>query len=192
MLILLVGKIASGKTTAANILKKYEFIEDTFAKPLKDFAVSIGFTYEQVYGTQAQKLEINEHYGISGREFLQSFGTKLCRDGIPTALPNMRLDNLTLWAKALSIRVKHKLLAGKHICVSDGRFEDEANLIKSLDGVVVRIVRNLESIEEKNNDYKGHISETQMEQILADHTIHNNGTKEELEEQLVMIIKNLM
>jgi ATPase subunit of ABC transporter with duplicated ATPase domains len=79
-LIMLTGKIGSGKTTAAQLLVDHAgYTEVTFAGPIKEFARSIGFTWEEVYGTQAQKETPNKHYGISGRQFLQKFGTDLCR-----------------------------------------------------------------------------------------------------------------
>lgn len=43
MLVIFVGKIGSGKTAAANILKKYSFEEETFAEPIKQFLLTIGF-----------------------------------------------------------------------------------------------------------------------------------------------------
>ena len=59
MLVIFVGKIGSGKTAAANILKKYSFEEETFAEPIKQFLLTIGFNYEDVFGSQEEKLKVN-------------------------------------------------------------------------------------------------------------------------------------
>ena len=59
-LIALTGNINSGKTTVSEYLQNtWGFTEYTFSKPIKEIALIFGFEHHQVYGTQAQKLEIN-------------------------------------------------------------------------------------------------------------------------------------
>jgi hypothetical protein len=62
--------------------------------------------------------------------------------------------------------------------VSDVRFPHEADEIKELGGIIIRIYRdNL-----PNND--NHASETEMEEIRHDHMIFNNGTIDQLKKKI--------
>ena len=182
-LIMLTGHIGSGKTLAAGILAKYGFKEEMFASPIKEFAKSIGFSQSEVYGTQIQKQHVNKFYGVSGREFLQRFGSEVCRDALPDAIPNMKLNDRTLWARVMEKKIRNHEL----ICVSDGRFTDEAALIKEYGGIIIRLNRSCDVVED-DSDESIHQSETQLDDIVADYTIDNNGTVEELEIHLYSIL----
>ena len=57
MLIAICGKSGSGKSSIAKILcEKDNFIEYTFASPLKKIAEIFGFENEEIYGSQKNKL----------------------------------------------------------------------------------------------------------------------------------------
>ena len=141
LLIGITGKIGSGKSTAcAYLTDNHSFVEYMFAKPLKDIAVILGFESNKVFGTQEEKLQINDFWGISAREFLQVFGTEICRDFLPKALPNMQFNNSTLW-----VRLFEKFYLNnrdKNIIISDVRFQDEVDIIKKYGGIIVKIERN--------------------------------------------------
>lgn len=182
--ILLVGGIGSGKTTVANILAKYGFKEELFAGPIKEFGKLLGFTENQVNGTQQQKLEVNDFWGISGREFLQKFGTEVCRDLLPKAIPNMIMNKRTLWVRIMEQKInRHPLLV-----ISDGRFPDEAKLVRDNNGIIIRITREANDNNKYNNSHKCHASETSMTSISEDHLIKNNGTLEDLENKVLDIL----
>ncbi len=138
----LAGSMGSGKSTAAAyITEKYGFVEYSFAKPLKDISMIMGFDWHQVYGTQAQKLEVNKMWGITGREFLQKFGTEVCREILPSILPKTNFGFYSIW-----IRLFEKYCADNpntNIVVSDVRFSDEANFISSMGGHIIQIDRNV-------------------------------------------------
>ncbi len=180
------GEIGCGKSTVVEYLEsKHGFREYMFAMPLKQMAVSAGFEPHQVFGTQEQKLEINEFWGISGREFLQVFGSEVCRDQLPRALPKMKFNGLTLW-----VRLFEKFLAtqlSKNIAVSDVRFADESQTIKKHNGLVVRIVRP----GVQNNQpvaVQKHVSETQATMIAPNVILTNNGTLEILYKKLDLLV----
>jgi len=170
MLILLVGNIGCGKTTAANILvNKFNFVEYTFASPLKEFALSIGFNKQDVYGTQEEKNMINQNFGISGRQFMQRFGTDIIREN-SKHLFDGHVDNV--WVRAMEMRIKKS--ENKDIVVSDGRFLDEAKLIKDLGGIIVRLRRNNSSFA------SNHVSEMELNNIIADVEYCNDGSMEDM------------
>ena len=98
-LIALTGSMNSGKTTISNYLTHtYGFTEYAFANPIKDIGLTLGFEKHQMYGTQKQKLEINQYLNISGREFLQKFGTEIGRNLLPQIIPSMQLGE-SIWIR---------------------------------------------------------------------------------------------
>jgi hypothetical protein len=183
MLIMLTGEIGSGKSTAAHILERYGFEEDYFSRPLKDFALSIGFEHEEIYGTQEQKLRINKFWGISGREFLQRFGSEVCRNFLPKAIPNMNLNDRTLWARTMERNIQNY----DYLVISDGRFEDEAKLVNDHNGIIIRLERKYDA---GSSTVSGHQSETEMKKIKPNVVIDNNGTVDDLENELLAVLKS--
>ena len=175
-LIALTGSIASGKSTVSDYLENiYGFTEYAFAKPLKEIGLAMGFEQHQLYGTQAQKLEINEYWNISAREFLQKFGTDICRNLLHHVLPSMEFgESKSPWVRLFEIYIDKltKEYPNGCIVVSDLRFLDEAVAIKKLGGYIVRIERTSNVADTEL--YK-HSSETEMSQIKADFTIYNTG-----------------
>jgi len=180
IIVMLTGPMGSGKSTAAKILEKYGFVEESFAKPIKEFALNIGFTRSQVYGTQAEKSEINQRWGISGRTFMQRFGTELCREKFAEVFPEVEMNGRTLWART----IEHKIADHDRVVISDGRFLDEAIMVKDYHGIIIKL--NRPSLIEAGSD---HLSETSLNDIVPDYNINNNGTLEELENQLVEILQ---
>ena len=141
ILIGITGKIGAGKTISAKILEHaHNFQEYTMAGPLKSIALALGFTYKEVNGTQEEKLVKNKYWDISGREFLQKFGTDICRDILPNVI-NMNLNNRTLWCRVFENYYNENKNLFPYMVVSDCRFKDELDLIKELGGVTVKIVR---------------------------------------------------
>jgi len=175
-LVLLVGLSGSGKSTAAEILRnRHGYKEDMFAAPLKKFALALGFSRKQIYGTQAQKAQINEYWGISGRTFMQQFGTEVCRDAIPKCIPELDLNGRTLWARVM----EGKITKSKKLVISDGRFEDEASLVRHYGGIIIKLER--EGIQQGS-----HASE--QNRIQPDVVIQNNGSLDDLENQIMSFI----
>jgi hypothetical protein len=174
MIIGLIGEIGVGKTEFCNFMSKYldgNVMIHNFSDPLKQFAMSIGFRYNEVYGTQAEKLAVNPQWGISGREFMQKFGTDLCRVQLGAVIPAMNLRGNSLWVETM--RHKLALASGQSLVIAgDCRFADEVKLIHDLGGVVIKITRP------GGNDTiaAAHVSETGIARLPYDFLIENNSS----------------
>lgn len=172
----LIGLIAgkgSGKTTAAIYLtNELNFIEKSFADPLKKACQELFlFTNEQVNGTQEQKETPDpEWYNCTPRKVLQYVGTDLLREQMGKLIPELGIDIFThgfkIWYNQLL-----KENPNASVIVSDIRFQDEADTIKNLGGYIIKIDRpGLENLD-------NHPSETQLKKITNYHKlIVNDGT----------------
>lgn len=93
--IALLARAGHGKTTIARYLEKtYDARIVSLAAPLKKIAkVTMGFSDDQLYGTQAQKEEIDPRYGMSARIFLQKLGTEGIRENLGPLVWCQALEN---------------------------------------------------------------------------------------------------
>lgn len=150
------GAIGAGKSTAARILvEKHGFIPYSFAAPIKEIMRILGFKKHQVSGTQEQKLEKHAVFGVSGRRFMQEFGTKVMQEALPEAL-EVKWDT-SIWVMLFTQFCKKNV--GKNIVIDDVRFPKEVDAIKSLGGVIFHLERNRD--HEPTSPVTMHASETQ-------------------------------
>lgn len=188
LLLGLTGNIGCGKTTASNYLSNnsngWSFTEYSFAKPLKEIAIIMGFKYQEIYGTQQDKTEINDFWGISGREFLQKFGTEICRDILPTVILNMNLKSQSLWVRLFELFYE-TYKKEKSIVVSDVRFTDEFDTIKKLGGYIIKIERTQNNA---NNTFSNHKSETGLNNIKPNVVIKNDCSLQDFQKKIDSVI----
>lgn len=181
------GASGSGKSTAVEFLKShYQLTEYILADPIKKIGLVLGFKYEELYGTQEQKMQINEFWGISGREFMQKFGTEIGREKLREIIPQMNKVWIRLFEKYCE---ENK---DKNIIVSDVRRGDEADSIKERNGIIIKIIRpNNDKWEVLGKEHKKHSSETAMEkEIIPDYTIINSGSLELLRKRIIGTVFN--
>lgn len=180
-LIGITGLIGSGKSTIASYLEaKYNFEQYAVANPIKEFAKSLGFTHEEVYGSQDDKLKINKYWQISGREFMQKFGTAM-RNDLIKYIPDLNLENKTLWVRSFEIYYKEQNV---NLVVGDVRFEDEAKMIKDLGGYIIKVV----DLKNRNSVIDQHTSETSVLKIKEDFLVENYGDLIELKGKIDKIM----
>jgi hypothetical protein len=192
-LICIVGNIGSGKSLTADILKlNYGYEELTFAGPVKEIGLILGFDYLDLYGTQEDKLKINNFWGVSGRTFMQVFATNIMRNEFPKELNKYKsiqtetkikdINDKTIWVRLCEKKIKEMLKKNKKILISDGRFPDEIEMIRELGGKIIKI-------ERKTNYEINHDSEKYVSSINADVYIDNNGTINDLINNIKQIVK---
>ena len=184
-LIGITGKIGAGKSTLANILRNYGYLEYSFATPLKQIGEIFGFSKESLYGSQEDKLKIHEKWGISARYFLQKLGTDIFRISLKEKIPEMKI-NSSIWIELFKLNYNPSVKT----VISDVRFLDEAKAIKELGGIIIKIERNNNRFD-LSSELNTHVSEIEMEQIQPDFIIQNNESILELEIKLKNIINNI-
>jgi hypothetical protein len=174
----LTGKKRSGKDTSATMLidivndHYYDVIVLSFAEPLKK-AVSILFNLEI---TESNKEIKNENWNASPRQLLQLTGDKM-RELYPD-----------IFIKNVHIQIE-KYLNDKNYCiiVTDIRYNQEAELIKSLGGKIIKLERTINN----NNNNDTHSSEQDIKDEYLDYVIYNDYGLRELEIELERIMEEL-
>jgi len=180
MIVGLAGLKGSGKdTVAAYLVKEHGFERKAFADPLKNSVAALfGIQYHQVdqlKNNPDARIQLVVPLGkpprmdedvleCTFREFLQRYGTEAHRDVFGQ---DFWLD-YTLPVQGF--------YPGRAICVTDVRFENEAERVKMLDGCVWVIDR--ESVVPTDTH------ESEIIDFRYNLRIENNGTVEELYEQV--------
>lgn len=217
ILIGLVAPKRSGKDTAANYLcSSYGFKKYNFADPLKKgIGEMFGLTFEQLDGKD--KEVVDPFWGVTPRELFQKIGTELFQFELPKIIDEFKDFDRTFWVKCFEkwyINKKDEYEKTKmfwsngafenilrdlptnifdttkpnfRVVVSDVRFKHEADRLREMGAVLIKIKRSTQE-----NDYSNHSSETGTEDIKCDYTVVNDGFMIDLYEQLDGIVNNLI
>ena len=208
MLLGLSGCIGSGKDTVANYLASHDFIKLSYADSLKDICSSLfGWKRELIEGTTNESREFREtidtdldqlftqfHISddipmlqqVTPRKILQFLGTDLFRKHM----------HENIWI-CLTVRNIQSLLSqGKHVVVTDCRFQNEIDAIKQLGGTTIKIIRkpvddyfteNAKQAVKGNSIALARMKETNMHEsewmvygLECDHTVMNTKTIDDL------------
>lgn len=157
MIIGLCGKKQSGKSTVAKFLLERGFHEVSWAYPLKEIIGRelFGLNDDQLYGSEAAKEAIIPDWGYSSRQILQLVGTecfrKVIRDDFWVVLGKRRLLELAS--------------RGMDVVISDCRFPNEMEAIKSIGGTTLRIIK------EGQVSVDSHPSENSLNSYTTDYTV---------------------
>lgn len=111
------------------------------------------------------------------RRLQQMLGTEVARNMI----------SQTIWVDTAMQLVKQLRQSGTPVVISDIRFDNEAQAVRVAGGVVVEIYRP--SLEDRATD--GHASEHGVASELIDHTIVNDGTLEDLHQEVDQLIETV-
>lgn len=100
-----------------------------FADSLKSIAMNFfGLTYEQCYGSEKEKNTPSPIKDLTAREFLQYFGTDVCRE--------LKED---VWVDFCINQIKSE--QSELALVGDCRFPDEVDAVQQAGGKVIRLTR---------------------------------------------------
>lgn len=171
------GAAFSGKDTAATIIKNCYKNTDifAFAGPLKDACeILFNFKHEQLHD-QILKETIDERWNKSPREIMQWLGTDILRNHI----------NQNFFIMNMNQRIENS--QADYIIVSDIRFDNEAEFIKSLGGKIIKIERKNSSTTKHSN----HITERGISPHLLDAVVLNDGTIEQFKTNILLALRFL-
>jgi hypothetical protein len=201
MIIGLTGFIGSGKDTVANMLCELGATQESFASPVKDVCASVfGWDREHLEGDTVESRDFREtpdmfwtrKLGIDNftpRLALQLIGTDIMRNHF----------NSDIWISSLEYRLRKS--TNDIIVVSDARFQNELNLIKSMGGKVLTVVRdelpewhNIAVKANKGDVPARHTMNTRFKSVHAsewswvgfdfDQVLDNTGSLEDLKKQV--------
>jgi hypothetical protein len=194
MLIGVVGLISSGKGTVSDrLVEKHGYQKDSFAKSLKDAVASMfnwdrnmleGDTDSSRHWREQPDKFWSEKFGkpVTPRWVLQYFGTEVMRGQMYDAI----------WVDSCMGRYK-----GQNTVIADTRFPNEVKQIRAEGGKIILVKRGQDpewfvNYVEGNVEPKDiHASEYAWAKEEFDFTIKNDGTKEELFQQIDdLIISN--
>lgn len=174
-LIGLSGRKGSGKDTVADMLLDIEHYKKlSFAGPIKAMlGVLLGVGIEKFEDHQYKETIIPE-LGVTPRQMMQTLGTEWGR----------QLVHPDLWTMVLGDRIKAFQKIKANIVIADVRFDNEAERIKSLGGMICKIERpSLPPPEDT------HRSESGISPELIDYTLTNDYSKDYLYKQVLQLHK---
>ena len=208
MIIGVCGFIGSGKDTIADYLTNFHgYRRESFANSLKDAVAQVfGWDRTMLEGRTKQAREWREQVdpwwserlkmpNLTPRWILQYWGTEVCR----------RAFHDDIWIASLENKLRN---SKDDVVISDCRFPNEIKSIKNAGGIVIRVVRGAEpdwyndaadmNAGDKCMNYMMgktrmqllgiHASETAWVGTKFDAVMDNNGTIDDLYEQVLGII----
>lgn len=174
----LMGYGGAGKSEVAKILSGHGFTRTHIKKPLRAMAATLlreaGIAEDMIdrYLDGDLKREVIPELHRSGTEIQQYLGTEFGRD---FCYPALWLD---LWRR----RAASILAAGGRVVQESVRFPNEAEGIRELGGIIIRVERP------GVGPLSGHVSEVPPAE--PDITIHNNGSLTDLALQVATALRH--
>ena len=204
-LIGLVGLIGSGKGTVANMFSESDgYVEDSFAKPLKDVTAAIfGWPRHLLEGDTTESREFRNTPDIfwSRKTDIPNFTPRLALQLIGTDVLRGHFHD-KIWVDSLEYRLRCHPENTK-VVISDARFRNEVDLIRQMNGKIIWIQRgelpdwwetaktaheNAISRKIMKTKYKDvHESEWNWAGYPVDYVIKNDGSIEDLETKVAEI-----
>lgn len=156
----LAGAARAGKDTLADMIAIHlAYQRDRFASPIYDcIGLITGLGYEEL---QTKKDQVDPLFGKSPRVMLQTLGTEWGRDMIDPEI----------WVH--SMQARHPTGG---VVISDVRFRNEADWIRSREGVTLYVFRPGQKIIAES----GHASENGVTADDCDLSVVNGGTIDDL------------
>lgn len=174
MLIGLTGSARAGKDTVAQILAKLDgYQRVAFADPIKRMTETL-LAMSPVVLEQMKDHKLAFLKGVTPRRIMQTLGTEWGR--------NILMDDLWLRFASEKIAVLQEMHY-ENIVVTDVRFDNEAELIHNLGGVIYKVTR------ESAETVEAHTSEVGISTQLIDGEIQNTGNLDDLRIEVADMLK---
>lgn len=176
-LVAFTDRMGSGKSTAVNFFNRKltgKLIDSTnvkFAQPLYDIQEYIYKRIEPVY-QRPQDF-------VKDRKLLQWIGTDWGRETV----------NENVWVNIWKNEVEKFIGDGTIVFCDDCKFDNEAQVIKSLGGIIIHVIRPDNNAPEEAA--KKHASENGVSDKYVDQVLVNSGTEEEYLKKLEMLFNEL-
>lgn len=171
MIIGVCGRQGSGKDTIAGLINKItnnRFSIRRFSSKLKECAgILLGVPVELFEDREFKESYIVQ-YDMTVRELLQKFGTDFIRD---TVHPNLWIESTFLG------------YTNQNWIIPDVRFINESDAIKSKGGIIIRTNRKTK--------HDTHPSENEIDFIMPDYDIDNNGSFFDLELSVTRMMNDI-
>lgn len=179
-LIAIAGPAGVGKSTVAQALCELgrssglpTFNRLRFAGPLKDMLIALGLTRNQVDGDE-KETSCELLCGNTPRDAMRTLGTEWGRGMIGE----------DVWVRAAMRHVQGRLYSGYSVVIDDCRFNNEAEAVHEMGGVVVLLTRS--GVQSSST----HASEAGIRSSLIDFPVANDGTPEEAARSIAWLLKN--
>ena len=167
MIIGITGKAGVGKDTVADhLISQYGFVKYSMAQPIKDLLNARHGWSNADWQDREWKERPNVWAGIGADGYYMS--PRQCAQWLGTEAGRM-VHGEDCWIKIARRKIEDMLPAS--VVISDIRFRNEAQFVRDMGGVIVRIDRDVAPVAD-------HESETMW--FEPDVTIVNNGTMGEL------------
>lgn len=197
------GLARSGKDTCADIIvKNYGYVKIAFADKIKRICRDLyGFSYEQLWGPSELRdmpdyRYPNDNGYLTPRLALQLCGTEFGRTCYKDIWTNDVFKTIEELKNAINDcqSVKYYPQCGiieieifdfpKGVVIPDCRFLSELECIKNNGGKIIRIKKDIIN----KHTHKSENDASLLDDSCFDYIINNNGTLEELEEQINVIL----
>lgn len=174
-----VGKAESGKTTAAKYLvDDYGYQRLSFSDGLKRMLYrGLEIDTDYLYGNKKNE-PCKELCGRTARHAMITLGTEWGRDMI----------HPDIWVKSLERQLFKYHNGEDKFVIDDVRFLNEAKWVKDLDE---RYVTKLIRLDRYSDNKIQHQSETELDNIVPDLIIQNNGTIESLYKSITEVVDDM-
>lgn len=171
----LTGRKRSGKDTVAVMLKDGRgsgVLTLSFAEPIRRFvAECCSLTKQQLEQVKDGSVTLAADVFVSPRRMMQELGTEWGRSQHPDLWVAILRDKLDTIAE--------RYPGTEAVLITDVRFENEADMIHDMGGVVVEVIRPTGSVAQD-----AHASERGLSPENVDIKLYNDGTIDQLKEQV--------
>lgn len=174
------GLRGHGKTTAAEaLIEKHGFAHLNFADPLREVVAAVyGVTMDEMLNPDLKEKVLDRYPFKAPRELLQHVGTDLFRNYIDDT-----------WIEAFRQRAQALIDGGAPgVVCSDCRFLNEAAMIRSMGGVLIKIEDKRKRKAGAGSAFALHASEAEIDKLPVHWTIYNDRTVDDLRTAALLLV----